>query len=252
MTWGHHLKNGSHRLGALVVAALVLGGCQPSLNSQLPAGPAAYEVISDPADITPAAYFLRPGDKLAINIFQEEDLSQRELQIDEAGTISLPLIGDMQAAGLSPGQLSRAIETAYGRNYLRDPQANVVLLEARERTVSVEGEVKTAGVYKVQPGYTLLSALALAGSPTERAKLDEVLIVRTVNGERMGGRFDVTEVRAGRMPDPMIVPGDVVVVGFSRARSLYRDALQILPSVMGAFVTLTAYSNNNDNDNNTN
>ena len=237
----------SHRLCVIVIAAPALAACQPALNSELPRGPSAYEVIRDPAEITPAAYMLRPGDKLAVNIFQEDDLSQRELQIDEAGTISLPLIGDMQAAGLSPGQLSRAIEAAYGRNYLRDPQANVVLLEARERTVSVEGEVKTAGVYRVQPGYTLLSALALAGSPTERAKLDEVLIFRTVNGERMGGRFDVTEVRAGRMPDPQILPGDVVVVGFSRARSLYRDALQILPSVMGAFVTLTAYSNNNSN-----
>ena len=221
-----------------------MAGCQPSLNSQLPQGPAAYEVIHDPVDVTPEAYLLRPGDRLAVNIFQEEDLSQRELQIDEAGTISLPLIGDIHAAGMSPGQLSRSIEAAYGRNYLRDPQANVVLLEARERTVSVEGEVKNAGVYKVQPGYTLLSALALAGSPTDRAKLDEVLIFRTVNGERMGGRFDVTEVRAGRMPDPQIVPGDVVVVGFSRARSLYRDALQILPSVLGTFVTLTSYNNN--------
>lgn len=245
MTWGSELKIVSHRLGAVVVVAVALAGCQPSLNSQLPRGAAAYDVIRDPANVTPVAYLLRPGDKLAINIFQEEDLSQRELQIDEAGTISLPLIGDLHAAGLSPGQLSRAIETAYGRSYLRDPQANVVLLEARERTVSVEGEVKTAGVYKVQPGYTLLSALALAGSPTERAKLDEVLIFRTVNGERMGGRFDVTEVRAGRMPDPMIVPGDVVVVGFSRARSLYRDALQIMPSVLGTFVTLTNYNNTN-------
>ena len=245
MRWGIGVKNAS-RLGALGIAALALTGCQPSLNSTLPSGPAAYEVIRDPVDVTPVAYLLRPGDKLAINIFQEEDLSQPELQIDEAGTISLPLIGDMQAAGLSPGQLSRAIVTAYGRDFLRNPQANVVLLEARERTVSVEGEVKNAGVYKVQPGYTLLSALALAGSPNERAKLDEVLIFRTMNGERMGARFDVTEVRAGRLPDPLIVPGDVVVVGFSRARSLYRDALQVLPSVLGAFVTLTAYNNNNN------
>ena len=246
MTWGIELKGLLCRLCAVLTGAIAVAGCQASLNSELPRGPSAYEVIRDPADITPVAYLLRPGDKLAVNIFQEEDLSQRELQIDEAGTISLPLVGDMQAAGLSPGQLSRAIETAYGRNYLRDPQANVVLLEARERTVSVEGEVKEAGVYRVQPGYTLLSALALAGSPTERAKLDEVLIFRTVNGERMGARFDVTDVRAGRMPDPQILPGDVVVVGFSRARSLYRDALQILPSVMGSFVTLTVYGNDNN------
>ena len=233
------------RVCAVLIGAMALGACQPALKSILPTGPGAYEAIGVTSPGTPAVpYRLGPGDKIAVNIFQEEDLSQRELTIDGAGLISLPLVGDIQAAGLSSGELSRSIEAAYGARYLRDPQANVVLLDANPRTVSVEGEVKTAGVYEIQPGYTLLSALALAGSPTERAKLDEVLIFRTANGQRLGGRFDVTEVRAGRMPDPQLVPGDVVVVGFSRARSLYRDLLQTLPAVLGTFMTLT----NNDNN----
>jgi polysaccharide biosynthesis/export protein len=224
------------RLGGLFVA-LALAGCQPSLNSELPAGASAYDVIRDPGGVTPTAYYLRPGDKLAINIFQEQDLSQRELQVDEAGTISLPLIGDIQAAGFSPGQLSRAIEAAYGRNYLRDPQANVVLLQTSKRTVSVEGSVVRPGVYEIQPGYTLLSAMALASSPSPDAKLDEVLVFRTVEGERLGGRFDLTEIRSGRMPDPLILPGDVVVVGFSSLRGIYRDILQLTPLV-GTFATV--------------
>jgi polysaccharide biosynthesis/export protein len=224
------------RLGGLFVA-LALAGCQPSLNSELPAGPAAYETIRDADDARPTAYYLRPGDKLAVNIFQEQDLSQRELQIDEMGMISLPLIGDLQAAGLSTGQLSRAIETAYGRAYLRDPQANVVILQASKRTVSVEGSVVRPGVYEIQPGYTLLSAMALASSPSPDAKLDEVLVFRTVDGERLGGRFDLTEIRAGRMPDPLIIPGDVVVVGFSSLRGIYRDILQVTP-LLGTFATV--------------
>jgi polysaccharide biosynthesis/export protein len=225
----------------VLAGVLALAGCQPSLNSDLPRGPAAYEVIRDPVDAVPTAYMLRPGDKLAINIFQEEDLSQRELQVDEAGTISLPLIGDIQAAGRSPGELSRAIEAAYGQNYLRNPQANVVLLEAIERTASVEGQVIRPGVYKVQPGYTLLSALALAGSPAPDAKLDEILVFRTVNGERLGGRFDAVEIRSGRMPDPLILPGDVVVVGFSSLRGIYRDILQVAP-LIGTFASLATYN----------
>lgn len=237
MKWGFELKRLSHRLCAVSVGALALAGCQPSLNSELPRGPAAYEVIRNPVEAMPAAYMLRPGDKLAVNIFQEEDLSQRELQIDEAGMISLPLIGDIQAAGQSPGQLSRAIEQAYGRNYLRDPQANVVLLEAIPRTVAVEGQVERPGVYQIQPGYTLLSAMALASSPSPDAKLDEVLVFRTVEGERLGGRFDLVEIRAGRMPDPLILPGDVVVVGFSSLRGIYRDILQAAPLV-GTFATV--------------
>ena len=169
----------------------------------------------------------------------------RELQVDQAGMITLPLVGDMQAAGQSPGQLSRAIETAYGNRYLRNPQANVVLLEAIKRTVSIEGQVKEPGVYEVQPGYTLLSALALASSPLPDAKLDEILVFRTVNGERLGGRRGSRSRRTGRMHDPLILPGDVVVVGFSSVRGIYRDILQAAP-IIGAFATLRAYSSNNN------
>ena len=209
----------------------------------MPAGPAAYDAIADRPVVSPSAYALQPGDKISVNVYQEEELSQRELLIDEAGMISLPLVGDVQASGMTTGQLSRAIESAYGRGFLRYPQANVLLLEARPRTVSVEGQVKDAGVYEIQPGYTLLSALALAGSPTLEAKLDEVLVFRTVDGQRMGGRFDLTEVRAGRMADPQLIAGDVIVVGYSRSQGLYQDLLRVAPSVLGTFVALA--DNNN-------
>ena len=248
MMWGIELGVMARRWCAIAVCAVALAGCQPSLNSELPRGPAAYEVIRDPAEVTPSAYMLRPGDKLSVNIFQEEDLSVRELQVDEAGMVSLPLIGDVHAAGRSPGQLSRDIEQAYARSYLRNPQANVVVLEASKRTVSVEGQVMRPGVYEIEPGHTLLSALALASSPAPDAKLNEVLVFRTLNGERLGGRFDVVEIRAGRMPDPQILPGDVVVVGFSSVRGIYRDILQAAP-ILGAFATLRAYSSNNNNTN---
>ena len=154
------------------------------------------------------------------------------------------MIGDVQAAGLTTGQLSRQIETAYSRGYLRYPQANVLLLDARPRTVSVEGLVKNAGVYELEPGATLLGALAMAGSPTEEAKLDEILVFRSVNGQRMGGRFDLTEVRAGRMVDPQLAAGDVIVVGYSKSRGLYQDILQVAPSLLGTFVTLADNNNN--------
>jgi polysaccharide biosynthesis/export protein len=242
--WGVALKRVTPGRVAVLICAVALAGCQPSLKSGLPQGPAAYEQIGGAAAPVATTYLLRPGDKLAVNVFQEEELSQPTVQVDEAGMISLPLIGQLQAAGLSTPQLSRAIETAYGARYLRDPQANVVLLEARPRTVSVEGQVGRPGVYQIEPGYTLLSAMALAGSPSELAKLDEVLVFRTVDGQRLGGRFDLTEIRAGRMPDPQLVPGDVVVVGFSSLRGVYRDILQLAPLV-GTFAVLGSNNNNN-------
>jgi polysaccharide export outer membrane protein len=243
MMWGIELKRVTLGWVAALICAIAVAGCQPSLKSTLPQGPAAYDSIGGAAGPTATSYLLRPGDKVAVNIFQEEELSQPTVQVDEAGMISLPLIGELQAAGLSTPQLSRAIEDAYGARYLRNPEANVVLVEARPRTVSVEGQVTRPGVYGVEPGYTLLSAMALAGSPSDQAKLDEVLVFRTVDGQRLGGRFDLTEIRSGRMPDPQLVPGDVVVVGFSSLRGLYRDILQLAPLV-GTFAVL-ADSNNN-------
>jgi polysaccharide biosynthesis/export protein len=226
------------RLGAIVAGALALAACQPTLKSTLPQGAAGYEAIGGPAAEAGAdVYLLGPGDKLAINIFQEEELSQREIEVDEAGNISLPLIGDVQAAGLTSAGLAREIEVAYGRQYLRNPEANVVLMTARPRTVSVEGQVNKPGVYEIEPGYTLLSAMALAGSPLTDAKLDEVLVFRTVDGQRMGGRFDLTDVRAGRSADPRLMAGDVVVVGLSSTRSIYRDILQAAP-LLGIFYYL--------------
>ncbi len=228
------------RVCAVAAAALAAAACQPALKSDLPGGAAAYEAIGPTASMAPnGAYLLARGDKIAVNIYREEELSQSDVLIDAAGRVSLPLIGELQAEGLSSGELARQIEAAYGRSYLRDPRANVLLLEARPRTVSVEGQVRNAGVYTIEPGHTLLTALALAGSPTDTAKLDEVLVFRTLNNQRLGGRFDVTEVRAGRMDDPQLMPGDVVVVGYSRARGMYRDILQIMPGVLGSFVALS-------------
>ena len=243
MIWGMSVKSGQRRLCAVVIVGLAAAGCQPSLSSGLPRGPAAYDAIDAAAATTPVTYALRPGDRLAVNLFQEDDLSLSELQIDEAGMISLPLIGEIPAAGLSASELSRQIEVAYGARHLRDPQATVVLLSARPRTVSVEGQVVRPGVYPIEPGYTLLSAMALAASPSADAKLDEVLVFRTLEGQRLGGRFDLTEIRSGRMPDPQLLPGDVVVVGFSAVRGMYRDFLQLAP-IIGSFAVLGAGNSN--------
>jgi polysaccharide biosynthesis/export protein len=103
------------------------------------------------------------------------------------------------------------------------------VVSTREQTVAVEGEVKLPGVYKVSPSDTLLSAIARAQSPTNVAKLDEVIVFRTVNGRRMGARFDLNQIRSGQAADPQILGGDVIVVGFSSLKGVYRDILQAAP-----------------------
>ena len=225
------------RVFAAVLGLLALAGCQqPPLKSQLPVGAAAYQSINATAQpvASTGPYLLRSGDHLAVNVYQEPELSQPDIAVDEAGTVSLPLIGAVHAAGRSTADVAAEIQRDYGTRYLRDPKVNVALKESRARTYSVEGQVTKPGQFEYQPGNTLLTAIAMAGSPSETATLDEVLVFRTVNGQRMGGRFDLTAIRAGRSPDPQILPGVVVVVGFSQVRGLYRDFIQTVP-VLGFF-----------------
>jgi polysaccharide export outer membrane protein len=210
---------------------LALSGCQSTLRSEgLPSGAAAYE-IAPPADTAakPQTYRIGPGDTISVSVFQEPDLSNDKLQVDDVGRVQLPLAGDILAAGLTAPELSAVIAERLGRDYIRDPQVVVSVVSTRDQSVAVEGEVKLPGVYKISPSDTLLSAIARAQSPTNVARLDEIIVFRTVNGRRMGARFDLGEIRAGRAADPQILGGDVIVVGFSSLKGVYRDILTAAP-----------------------
>ncbi|MBX7514694.1 polysaccharide export protein [Qipengyuania sp. GH38] len=219
----------------MLAASLAAAACQTPLDPVVPEGQAGYDaVVIDPQTALPQRYTLAPGDVLSVAVFGEADLSVERIAVDNAGVVTLPLIGDVRAVGRSASELGAAIEAAYATNYLRDPRVSVAVLEARDRTIAVEGEVEQPGVFSYAEGQTLLSALALARSPTDTAKLDEVMIFRTVGGERTAGRFDLRAIRGGRMPDVALVPGDVVVVGYSSVRGAWQDVLRAVP-VFGIF-----------------
>lgn len=221
-----------HKVSSVLVGLgcmAALAACQPQLNSELPLGAPAYATLGG-AEPSPAAdYRLRAGDRISVAIFQEPDLSQQDLVVDNAGAVTLPLIGTVQMAGRSTEEVSREIERAYGARYLRNPQASVSLRQMQPLTVTVDGEVTQPGVYEIRPGYTLVSAVALARGTTPTAKFDEVLVFRMIDGQRTAARFDINAVRAGRMPDLQLVPGDQVVIGYDRLRGAYRDVLQASP-----------------------
>jgi polysaccharide export outer membrane protein len=174
-------------------------------------------------------YKIGQGDELSLSVFGEPDLSAPKLIVDDAGRIQVPLAGSVMVAGLSPAEASELIEGKLGRRYLRDPQVALNVTTQAEKLVSVEGQVNHAGSYPINGTTTLLSAIAMAQSPTRIAKLDETMLFRTVNGERMVARFDIKRIRAGQDSDPQILPGDVVVVGFSQSKSVYRDIISMAP-----------------------
>ena len=220
---------------AVLAATALVSACQKPLDPVVPAGQAGYDAVAvDAEQVTPKSYALAAGDKIAVQVYGEPELSVSELAIDNAGNVSLPLIGEVRAAGYSSAELSRIVEAAYAADFIRDPRVNVVVLQGKVRTIAIEGEVEQPGVFPFTEGQTLLTALALARSPTETAKLDEVMIFRTVNGQQSAGRFDLRDIRGGRAPDVPLVAGDIVVVGYSTVRGAYLDIVRAIP-VFGVF-----------------
>ena len=213
-----------------LLAGLLLSGCQQSARPVLPVGTAAYDVIPAPDLGAPQQlYRLTPGDTISVSVFQEPDLTVEKAKIDEAGNVQLPLIGQVAAQGLTAVELSETISARLGARFIRYPKVVVGLSERSEQVVSVEGQVTEPGVYPIDRNYTLLSALARAKSPTKTARLDEVVVFRTVGGKRMGAVFNLSDIRTGVAPDPQILGGDVVVVGFSSVKGAFRDFLQAAP-----------------------
>jgi polysaccharide export outer membrane protein len=168
-------------------------------------------------------------DTLDINVFQAPNLNST-VQVDATGMIAMPLIGSVRAAGLTTKQLRQAITTALEQKYLQSPQVSVAVKEFVSQRVTVDGAVQQPGVYPIRGRTTLLQAIALAkGADQKSANEKQVVIFRTVNGERMAARFDLTEIRKGNANDPEIYGDDLVVVDRSGARSLLRSVTSTLP-----------------------
>lgn len=218
---------------------LGLGACQSTVNNpNLPTGMAAYQAIPvDNPELAQSALYLAVGDTLSVTVMREPELNLQRVTIGEDGTFQMPLLGTVAAEGLTTEQLSQSMTRRLADRYLRNPHLAVNLIDRAERTITVEGEVERPGIYPIRQDTTLLGALALAQSPTELAKNDEIFVFRKVDGQTVGGRFDLRELRSGVAPNPQILPGDVVVVGFSAGRSAFQDALRALP-VLNVFAIL--------------
>jgi len=218
-------------LATLFAAMAVVAGCSSvSQNPNMPTGAAAYDVI--PATVeAPTAYTIDPADTIAVNVFGEPDLTFEKLRVDDAGYIQLPLVGQIKAAGQTPAEVAERVAGILGRKYLVDPQVTISVVEAAPRYVSVEGEVNKPGVYEIDYDTTLLSAIARAESPTDTAKLSEVIVFRTIDGQRMAGRFNLKDIRGGLTPDPIVMDRDVVMVGYSGTRAFWQNFLKAAPAL---------------------
>ncbi len=153
-------------------------------------------------------YLLGPGDTVEITVFGEPELS-RTVTIKPDGTIYLPLIGEVMAAGKTTTQLANELTALY-RKYLKAPSISVVIREFRVERIYILGQVARPGEYQVRPGMGLLELLASAGGPTPRADLTKAVIIR---GRTEALQLNLLEAFVtNKNPDVKLLPGDVLYI----------------------------------------
>ncbi len=185
----------------LTFFAAILAGV-PGLANQAPPPP----VIS-------ADFVIGLEDVLAVNVWKEAELSVKEVGVRPDGKISLPLVGEIQANGLTPRQLQDKI-TEKLKEFVASPTVTVVVLKIASQSVSVVGQVAKPGVYYLGSPLTVLELLARVGGFKEEAKVKKILVVRKDGGKTINFPFNFKEVSDGRNLQQNIVlkSGDVIIV----------------------------------------
>lgn len=212
----------------IVTAALLVGACADSTG-----GPIPYNIALGNPDAPTVAplgsdYRIAPMDTVSVKVFKSEDLSG-DYQVDLTGHISMPLVGEVDAANLTTAQLDQRLTEKLGEKYFQNPDVSVGIKASTRRSVTVDGAVKQAGTFPIAGPTSLMQAVALAGGTTEDANARRVAVFRTIGGQRQAAAFDLAAIRHGQSQDPQIYPGDIVVVDGSSVKTGFKRVMQSIP-----------------------
>lgn len=228
-----------------LAASLGLAACASNSGPSAEGAPmaesqSATSVVAEPSAATAATanyvpsmedYRIGSQDLLELQVFGVADLN-RTVRVNSRGSISLPLIGMVQAAGLTSEQLETSLAERLAKSYLQNPQVSVFIKEYTSQRVTVEGAVKKPGVFPLKGRTTLLQALATAEGLTSVADANGVKIFRAdpQTGNRATLVFDLEKIRLGELRDPEVRNDDIVQVGESTGKSVAKELIEfVLP-----------------------
>jgi polysaccharide biosynthesis/export protein len=196
-------------LTGLSVMTIALALPASAQTSKPPAAASSPAVGSVPL---PAEYIIGADDVLGVLVWREQEMSG-DVPVRPDGMITLPLLGDMRAAGYRPDELKAHIEKAAAR-ILTEPNVTVVVKQVNSRKVFITGEVTKPGEYPLTGPRSVMQLIALAGGLTEYADANAITIVRMENGRQRSYKFHYKDVARGKaLPQNIqLQPGDVVVV----------------------------------------
>jgi polysaccharide export outer membrane protein len=176
-----------------------------------------------------------PLDTIGVDVFNVPELS-REVQVDASGRISMPLVGTIEARSRTAGELAELIQNALRGRYVRNPIVTVNIKSSVSQVVTIDGQVAEPGLYPVTNQMTLMRAIASAKGLTEFARAEDVVILRTVDNRRMAAMYNIGAIRRGVYTDPAIYANDVIVVGDSPQRRMFRDLVSLSPVLAAPLV----------------
>ena len=216
-----HSTRARVRSTAVAAAAglLIFGTASAPVFAQTTPGSAPKSGVSAPAGPSvevPAEYVIGPQDVLGINFWRDTDMTG-DVTVRPDGRITLPLIGDVQAAGKTPEALKTEITTAASKLFKQgqEPTVTVVVRQINSRKVFITGQVTTPGAHVLTGPLTVMQLISLAGGLTEFAKKKEITVIRTdASGKQTVMPFNYSDVARGRNVGQNVVlkPGDTVVV----------------------------------------
>ena len=193
----------------------------------------------DRGDLTAAdrPALIGPLDTIQVDVFNVPDLN-REMQVDASGRIAMPLAGTIDARGRTAEELAKLIEAALRTRYVRNPEVTVNIKSSVSQVVTIDGQVVEPGLYPVTNQMTLMRVIASAKGLSEFARQDDVVILRTVGNQRMAGLYNVAAIRRGAYGDPPVFANDVIVVGDSPQRRLFRDFVSLSPLLAAPLIAV--------------
>ncbi|MEO8483627.1 MAG: polysaccharide biosynthesis/export family protein [Acidobacteriota bacterium] len=202
------------RILSSVLVALVVAARAASAQAPAPPRPAPPPAQVAPAGVAlPGDYVIGPDDSLSVIYWNNQEMS-RDVVVRPDGKISLPLLNDVVAVGLTPEQL-RVKLTEAATKFVEDPNVMVIVKDIKSRMVSITGEVAKSGPYAINGPMTVLQLISLAGGLQEFADKKHISIIRTEKGQPVSYLFNYEEVvkkRKNLKQNILLLPGDQVVV----------------------------------------
>jgi polysaccharide biosynthesis/export protein len=212
-----------HLLSAAVACAIAASSSiEFAVDAQAPAPMVAANTAASAAaassgvpvkPASPSGYVIGVDDVLSILFWRDKDLSAPEITVRPDGKVTLPLLNDVQAAGLTPDQLRDAVLEA-SRKYVEDPNPTVIVKEIKSRKVFITGQIEKPGPYPLNGSTTVLQLIATAGGLRDFADGKNITVMRTEQGKQSVFEFNYQDVvkKKHLVQNIELVPGDTVVI----------------------------------------